>query len=197
MSLWETERFWCVGARHDFCSTLVQKQESVCVMLLSVMLCAGLPSACILSTCLYWAASHLDLQISQWEGTVTLMTLIWAESQSSVHIWTADMSSTRERLQVMIITSVCWFVSRATQTRLNRTPQNLDGGRISAQNRPQNLLVWIQIKEGSSSLSLTLCVLSFSLNPRGIMQKKEKKDSGAFKLLLSSWGGLTSEVMQD
>ena len=33
--------------------------------------------------------------------------------------------------------SGCWFVSRIQQKLLNRFPQNSDGGRVSAQNRPR------------------------------------------------------------
>ena len=31
--------------------------------------------------------------------------------------------------------SLCWFVSRIRRKQLNRFPSNLDGGRVSAQNR--------------------------------------------------------------
>ena len=41
---------------------------------------------------------------------------------------------------------VCWFVSRITQQPLNGFPWNLDGGWVSAQNRPPLILVQIRVK---------------------------------------------------
>lgn len=92
MSLWETERFWCVGARHDFCSTGTETRDFSVWLLLSVMLSAGLlllistqPASCPHA---FIEQQVILIDILKWEGTVTLMILIWAESQSSVHNWT-------------------------------------------------------------------------------------------------------------
>lgn len=88
---------------------------------------------------------------------------------------------------------VCWFVSRITQKLLNRFPPNLDGGRVSAQNGPHQLLEHIQINGQRQELFLKFLlpskirlfsniVVNFSGNKTWILIKKI---SGVFRWLVS------------
>ena len=57
---------------------------------------------------------------------------------------------------------VGWFVGRVTQKQLSGFPSNLDGGWVSACNRPHYLLVQILLK-GQIQLSFPLTLPTFSL----------------------------------
>lgn len=73
---------------------------------------------------------------------------------------------------------VCWFVTKITKKLLSRFPRNFDGGWVSAQNRPNYILVGIgNFFPLLSTLHFLAIFLNFSENNTCILMEKKQKTS--------------------
>lgn len=72
---------------------------------------------------------------------------------------------------------VCWFVTKITKKLLSRFPRNFDGGWVSAQNRPNYILVGIgNFFPLLSTLHFLAIFLNFSENNTCILMEKKTKN---------------------